>query len=299
MGRRRLPRLPRPLIDHGTFAQVQALLEARSVRGTRERKHHHYLKGLLHCGVCGRRLSVQHSKGRYLYFFCLGQKNGGGVVCRERYVAADRVEDEVAALYKRLQLPARVVDRLRKGLEAEFAARQRRSAAEREYQSRRLAKIDGQRRKLLDAYYANAIDVATLKAEQDRLGRDAQTVQDRLAALDANLEEARHVLDKAIAFAADCATAYAKASDTTRKRFNDTVFTRIDVRDGHVTGWEAHPLYAELFDGPGFEYGSLVEVPRIELGSRCLVLGSATSVDLSGLSGSRTLRSDASGPVHH
>ena len=50
-------------------------LQARSVRGTRERKHHHYLKGLLHCGVCNRRLSVQHSKGRYLYFFCLGQKN--------------------------------------------------------------------------------------------------------------------------------------------------------------------------------------------------------------------------------
>ena len=253
-----------PLIDRATFQQVQSLLEARSVRGTRERKHHHYLKGLLHCGVCGRRLSVQHSKGRYLYFFCLGQKNGGDVMCRERYVAADRVEDEVAALYERLQLPARVIERLRKGLEAEFAAREQRSAAEREYQSKRLAKIDAQRRKLLDAYYANAIDVATLKAEQDRLGRDAQHVQDRLAALDANLEEARQVLDTAIAFAADCATAYAKASDTTRKRFNDAVFTRIDVRDGHVTGWEARPLYAELFDGPGFEYGSLVELRGIE-----------------------------------
>ena len=123
-------------------------------------------------------------------------------------------------------------------------------------------------------------------------------MQDRLAALDANLEEARQVLDTAITFAADCAAAYAKASDPTRKRFNDAVFTRIDVRDGHVTGWEARPLYAELFDGPGFGYGSLVEVPRIELGSRCLVLGSATSVGLSELSGPRTLRPDASEPVH-
>ena len=188
------------------------------------------------------------------------------MVCRERYIAADRLEDEVAALYQRLQLPARVVDRLRKGLEAEFAAREQRSAAEREYQSKRLAKIDAQRRKLLDADYANAnaIDVATLKTEQDRLGRDAQAVQNRLAALDANLEEARQVLDTAIRFAVDCATGYRIANDTTRKRFNDAVFTRIDVRDGHVTGWEARPLYAELFDGPGFEYGSLVDPRGIE-----------------------------------
>jgi len=179
-----------------------------------------------------------------------------------------------SALQRKHQLPAPVVDVIREGLEVEFIAREHGSAAEREYQSKRLAKIDSQRRKLLDAYYANAIDVATLKAEQDRLGRDAQTVQDRLAALDANLEEARQVLDTALRFAADCATGYRKANDTTRKLFNDTAFTRIDVTDGHVTGWEARPLFDELFKGAGFEYGSLVEVPRIELGSRCHVRGS-------------------------
>ena len=40
------------------------------MRGTRERRHHHYLKGLLVCGVCGRRLSIQYSKGSYTYFYC-------------------------------------------------------------------------------------------------------------------------------------------------------------------------------------------------------------------------------------
>jgi len=34
-----------------TFRRVQELLAARSVRGTRERKHPHYLKGPLYCGV--------------------------------------------------------------------------------------------------------------------------------------------------------------------------------------------------------------------------------------------------------
>ena len=52
-----------PLVIPEVFRRVQELLAARAARGTRERKHPHYLKGLLHCGVCGRRLSIQHSKG--------------------------------------------------------------------------------------------------------------------------------------------------------------------------------------------------------------------------------------------
>jgi hypothetical protein len=170
---RHYPGVHEPLVDAATFLKAQELLDARSVRGTRERKHHHYLKGLLHCGVCGRRLSCQHSKGRYLYFFCLGQKNDRTTTCREPYVPADRIEDEIARLYQRLQLPEGLIAEVRKEIDKEIARRQRGHAAERKRHSRELARLDAQRRKLLDAYYTDAIDVNTLKKEQERLGREA------------------------------------------------------------------------------------------------------------------------------
>jgi len=46
-----------PLVSPELFQRVQDRLAARSARGIRERKHHHYLKGVLHCAVCGRRYS--------------------------------------------------------------------------------------------------------------------------------------------------------------------------------------------------------------------------------------------------
>jgi DNA invertase Pin-like site-specific DNA recombinase len=113
-----------PLVSPEVFRRVQELLGARAARGTRERKHPHYLKGLLYCGVCGQRLSVQHSKGRYTYFFCLGQKNDPTGTCRERYVAADDLEAQVADLYQRIQLPESWAERLRKELAAEVIERQ-------------------------------------------------------------------------------------------------------------------------------------------------------------------------------
>jgi hypothetical protein len=61
-----------PLVTAEIFRRVQDLLAARSARGTRERKHHHYLKGLLYCAVCTRRYSFLVATGKsgrpYPYF---------------------------------------------------------------------------------------------------------------------------------------------------------------------------------------------------------------------------------------
>ncbi len=67
--------------------------------------------------------------------------------------------------------------------------RQHRDAAEREFLTRKLAKADTERRKLLDAYYAAAIDVVTLKTEQALIATDVRTAEERLAAVDDQLAE--------------------------------------------------------------------------------------------------------------
>jgi chromosome segregation ATPase len=106
--------------------------------------------------------------------------------------------------------------------------------AEREFLIRKLARADTERRKLLDAYYAAAIDVTTLKTEQARIAADVRSAEERLAAVDAHLAEWQEILETAMRFATNCATAYARASTATRRRFNQAVFTRIEVRDGKL-----------------------------------------------------------------
>ena len=251
-----------PLVDPETFRRVQELLAARAARGTRERKHPHYLKGLLHCGVCGRRLSIQHSKGRYTYFFCLGQKNDPSGTCRERYIAAEDLEAQVEELYQRIQLPAAWADRFREDMAAEIVERQRADAAQRELLTRRLAKAEGQRRKLLDAYYSGAVDVSTLKTEQARIGSDIDAAKDRLADLDANLGEWQEILELAATLATRCGDAYRKATDRTRKQFNAAVFERLDVKDGRLCHEQYRPPFDDIFSVCEFEYETRVVLVR-------------------------------------
>lgn len=69
----------KPLVSSALFEKVQQVLRERNVAGTRERVHDHYLKGLLYCGECGRRLSLTFAKGKYLYFYCLGRRTRFGI----------------------------------------------------------------------------------------------------------------------------------------------------------------------------------------------------------------------------
>lgn len=258
------PGLHQALTDAATFQRVQDLLAARAVRGTRERKHNHYLKGLLCCGVCGRGLSVQVSKGRYEYFYCLGQKNANPTGCREPYVPAGDLEAQVEALYRQVQLPRSWLARLHQELEAEIAARQRRNSSEREFLTRTLAKGEGERRKLLDAYYGGAVDVAVLKSEQTRIGSDIRAAEGRLAAVDAHLSEWQEILGTAMRFATNCAKAYARADGKTRRRFNQAVFAKLAVRDGKIVETSYQTPFDVLFADGEFEYGDLVGVTGLE-----------------------------------
>src|SRR5918999_4231243 len=75
-----------PLVTAEVFDRVQRVLDSPQGAGTREREHHHYLKGLLYCGRCRKRFVVQPAKGNggvYYYFFCRGRKEDG---CDQPYV---------------------------------------------------------------------------------------------------------------------------------------------------------------------------------------------------------------------
>jgi hypothetical protein len=255
-----------PLIDDSTFHAVQRLLAARAVRGTRERKHPHHLKGLLYCAICDRRLSVHLAKNQYRYFFCLGQKrqrNRPPTGCREPFAPTDRVEVELDRLYQRVQLPADVVARIEHALGAEIAARQQRAVDDHQRNTTRLAALDGERHKLLDAYYHDAIPLELLKTEQARITCEAHQIQQQLDAVDADLDQWQQILAIATRFAANCHAAYRAATPTAKRQLNHAVFKRITLRDGHIHRWEFQPPFDVVLEPTRFEYGSYVELTLI------------------------------------
>jgi len=238
-----------PLIGSETFRKVQELLASRAGGPSRERKHNHYLKGLLVCGVCGRKLSIQKSKGgRYTYYYCLGQKSArANTGCREAYVAADKLEQQVENLYRQVQLPTQLAAELREELEAEFVELMATNVDEQEFQRRRQLKLAEQRRKLMHAFYANAISLDLLKEEQKRLDREDLEVEVILNRIGAKYTEWRDVLDLALRLAEHCGAAYLNAAPRSRRLFNSAILSEVRVAHGRIAGVDYLEPFSAIF----------------------------------------------------
>jgi hypothetical protein len=88
-----------PLVSQETFDKVQAVLQAHGHAGERDRKHLHYLKGSIRCGVCGSGLAYSRNKGnggQYEYFVCPKNQRGE---CAQGYQPVDLVEAAIEQHY--------------------------------------------------------------------------------------------------------------------------------------------------------------------------------------------------------
>jgi len=96
-----------PLITPAVFDRVQEVLHERRAGGQRERNHHHYLKGVVWCHRCKRRLIIMRGKSRtgelYFYYFCRGRSDR---TCDLPYLPVHRVETAVLDNYATVTLPA-------------------------------------------------------------------------------------------------------------------------------------------------------------------------------------------------
>jgi site-specific DNA recombinase len=240
-----------PLVTPEIWHEVQKLLSAKYLTGEKDREHPHYLKGSIYCGQCGARLIVNHAKGNggtYPYFVCGGRQRDPAS-CKFRAARIERVEAAVVAYYATVQLPEDEVARLRAFLGQELAKLRNDAERERGVQERRLRKLQGEREKLLQAHYADAIPLDLLKSEQDRLTTATATAEGRLAAIAADFRAAETNLHKALTRAGDCQSAYDEATGRMRRQFNLAFFKRLIIHDeATVAGELAEPWDVILGD---------------------------------------------------
>ena len=245
------------LVSRELFDKVQMVLDAHSSGGERSWKHDHYLKGTLVCAECGSKMYYALAKGRFGYFRCIGRNTGRSRCSQSRYVPAAELEREVEVLYEGLRIPATLKRKLERVLRVEVAERERHRAEATVFLGRRLRQLANEREKLLRAYYADAIDVATLKREQARINAEVAEAESQLATDGAKLRQATKIIDLALDLAKNCASSYLKAKPEVRKMWNQAFYRAIRVQDGRIADSTYEEPFASLL---GSHKGSMVDL---------------------------------------
>ena len=235
------------LVTPETFQKVQAVLRAHDNVGERQRIHNHYLKGKLYCSRCGARLCLTHSRGnggQYFYFFCLNRQRGLG--CRQRYMAAEEVEDAVVRYYATVQLEPARITHLREVIFDQLRIQQAASVREAERQDKRLKRLERERRKLLEAYYEADLPIELLKAEQRRINQEVTEAARIVKATQLEASLASGQVTKALKLLEDCHEAYRQAGPQIRRMFNHVFFKALYLEEGDVVRADYADAFAEL-----------------------------------------------------
>lgn len=241
-----------PLVSVETWLRVQDVLSAHNLAGEKERKHQHFLKGSLFCGGCGSLMIFSKNRGRagdeYSYFVCGGRRhkrNG----CTRKYVAAQKIEVGVEALYARLHMPSTRAEEIRAAVVTELQG-DRREAAEMQRQAeKRLKDAKTQQEKLLQAHYSGAVPLDLMKTEMVRLTREVNEAVNAIATASRGVEHLEATLGRALEIAQDCARAYVDGTPLIRRLMNQGLFEKFYVdEDGGIERFEMTEPFSTLFD---------------------------------------------------
>ena len=235
-----------PLVSAETFARVQKVFKEHDKSGPRTTKHEHYLRGSLYCASCGSRLSSMVAKGRFPYFFCIGRMQRR-TNCQEPYVPVERLERNVEEIYGRIRLSEDGRRAIAARLDRELADQSVGGAREVARYARRIAQLQAQREKLLQAYLKEAISVELLKVEQDRIDEEEADIRTRMSVDRSVLEKARQAAEVAMDLLRSCGEAYVNAKERARRNWNRALFKAIYVGDGLVKRYEYQEPLGALF----------------------------------------------------
>ncbi|BCJ44604.1 recombinase [Actinoplanes ianthinogenes] len=289
-----------PLVEPEVFDRVQHMLETRRAGGVRERTHNHYLKGVVWCHRCQRRLMIMRGKSHtgdlHFYYFCRGRQQHA---CDLPYLPVARVETAVVDNYATIMLPADLRDDLSSRIGEVLSESAGTSAELRSRIKDQLKTLDRQEDRFLDL-------VGDPDWPQDKIGarlRRIRDERDRLARqlddsdtprLDTAGETMLYLLD----LLADPQELYRRCKQQGRRVLNQAFFAKVyfdhDEDGPFVAADELSdlvlPLVKEARNDSGGAMGAaaagepspalagsssppLVEVPGIEPGSFVVLSG--------------------------
>jgi site-specific DNA recombinase len=104
-----------------------------------------------------------------------------------------------------------------------------------EHAWRNMQRVEDERQKLLGAHYAGAIPQDLLASEMKRLTRALAEADGEIKAAQATSADVEATLDRALAAASHCETAYLSAPNNIRRQINQGCFEKLYIgQDGTV-----------------------------------------------------------------
>jgi site-specific DNA recombinase len=161
-------------------------------------------------------------------------------------VSIEKVEKAVEDFWRSVHFPKVDLDALRAELLAKVEAELGSTSKYVPAQKRRIAKLENERKKLLQAFYADAIPQELLREEQERISREIAAAEQVIEDHDVQAERATQFLEDLLTLCDDPYALYLCADAPIRQLLNRAVVTRFWIMGEGLHTAELTPEFAAI-----------------------------------------------------
>ena len=240
-----------PLVSMELWDTVQNILASR-LNGERNFKHPHYLKSSVYCGYCGERLLVTNTTKKngtvYPYFTCAGKHAKRSKDCKSKAILISTVEKEIEKLYDTIQIPGEIRILLEARIQELITSEKKKYEAELAGIMGEKARLENQRKKLLEAHFSDAIPVDLLKSEQKKISKELANIEHEIDMHNLTFDQITENLKTALDIVEDCGKAYRLATDSIKRLMNQAIFEKLYVTYSHDEDISIQPVFKAPYD---------------------------------------------------
>lgn len=164
------------LVSPEVWYQVQSVLDAHQSAADAHSVHDHYLKGTVYCGQCGSPMMVTHARNRqHLPLFRL---RGDGTPSERTALAglcSSRRSNGIEDYYGLVGITPSQRETLAGMLSHEFDRLLAGELDELNVLTKQRGKLEDEQLKLMQAHYADSVQLTVLKKEQARISAELTT----------------------------------------------------------------------------------------------------------------------------
>ena len=161
------------------------------------------------------------------------------------------IENLIEEHYRLVQLTAEGIEQTAAAVRAEIIDAQDDLHKTRARTQKHITRLEAERKKLLQAHYADAIPLELLKTEQTRISEQIQAARASLAATAQQAASIDDTITRAVDLARNCHTVYQQADEPQRRQINQSIFKRILVNEDGIVSWEYNAPIALLMAAHG------------------------------------------------
>ncbi len=236
------------LVTPELFDRVQRVLALRGGGGTRQRQHHHWLKGLIWCGHCGKRLIVTPGRGNggtYFYFLCRGRQTR---TCDQPYLKVQDVEKAVEQHYATVRLSEQFRADVRRQLDDTLLSELSSIDTLKKRLTARLSELDTKEEHYLDLVGEPGWPKAKLQKKLAAIAGERAEIEGQLADTTSKLDAGKTFFLTALELLSDPQAFYRRGGASVKHALTKVIFSKLylDTRDTALVS--AHDLTPGLGD---------------------------------------------------